>query len=142
MMQPGPIIVVDDDDDDREILESIFVQLDTPHPRVYFENCTMALAYLNASKEQPFVILSDVNLPGMSGPEFKKQINDTPILRKKAIPFVFLSTAAERQAVEKAYEMMVQGYFVKPFKPAELTRLIAVTLEYWELCVHPNNLLK
>ena len=139
MVKPGPIIVVEDDDDDKEILESIFVQLDTPHPRVYFENCTVALAYLLALKEQPFLILSDINLPGMSGPEFKTQINDNELLRKKSVPFVFLSTAAERYGVEKAYETMVQGYFIKPFKPAELTRLISVMLEYWNLCVHPNN---
>jgi len=51
----------------------------------------------------------------------------------------FLSTSANKKAVEEAYEMMIQGYFEKPSSMKELKDIIKMIFYYWEVCKHPNN---
>jgi CheY-like chemotaxis protein len=47
--------------------------------------------------QQPFVIISDINLPESSGMECKQQIDNDENLRLKSIPFVFLSTSISKK---------------------------------------------
>ena len=60
-------------------------------------------------------------------------------LRKKSIPFVFFSTAANKQEIERAYEMMVQGYFKKKNSMDGIKSTLKIIMDYWTLCKHPNN---
>ena len=96
--------------------------------------------YLLETADKPFLILSDVNLPVMTGPELKKRINENERLRKKAIPFIFFTTTANAKAVEEAYEMMVQGYFEKESSLKSLKITLKTIVDYWKLCKHPNNI--
>ena len=140
MTKYGPVIIVEDDADDCEIMEEVFVEMATNFERKYFNNAPDALQFLSTTPVQPFLIISDVNLPGMNGPKFKLTLNENEYLRKKSIPFVFLTTTAKQDAVENAYEtMMVQGYFEKPNKPRDIKVLLMLILEYWQVCIHPNN---
>ncbi len=52
-------------------------------------------------------------MPIMNGLELRRHIQENEGLRKKSIPFVFLSTAARPKEVEEAYNLTVQGFFVK-----------------------------
>ncbi len=140
MVKYGPVIIVEDDEDDRAIMEQVFVEMATSFERKYFTNAQEVLNYLMTTTVQPFLIISDVNLPGMDGPQFKLTLNKNENLRKKSIPFVFLTTSATRDAVEKAYEMMVQGYFEKPNKSRDMRMLFILILEYWQVCIHPNTI--
>jgi CheY-like chemotaxis protein len=139
MKKYGPIIVVEDDEDDCQFMEEVFVDMGTKYERTYFSSGQEALNFLSTTSVQPFLIISDVNLPGVDGPKFKLTLNENEYLRKKSIPFVFLTTTANREAVDKAYEMMVQGYFEKPTRHAEIKTLLKLILDYWEVCLHPNT---
>jgi CheY-like chemotaxis protein len=142
MIKYGPVIIVEDDEDDRVIMEEVFMEMATSFERKYFTNAQDALKYLITTNVQPFLIISDVNLPGIDGPQFKLTLNENEYLRKKSIPFVFLTTSAKRDAVEKAYEMLVQGYFEKPTKPKDIRMLFTLILEYWQICIHPNTIVE
>src|SRR3984893_12140457 len=110
MATEGPIIVVEDDQDDKDILEEILKELDIPNPLIWFTNGPEAFQFLLTTQEQPFLIFSDVNLPGQNGIEFKKEMDENKQLRKKSIPFVFLSTSADQRYINEAYtKMTVQG---------------------------------
>lgn len=135
----GSIVIIEDDLDDQEILREIFHDLKVANPLKFFATCAGALDYLITTKDQPFLIVSDVNLPVMTGIEMRKKINDNEYLRKKSIPFVFLSTSANQQSVEIAYEMMVQGYFEKPSSMKELKDVVQMIVHYWQICRHPNS---
>ncbi len=139
MPNSGPIIIVDDDEDDQQIIEYIFKELKTENERKYFSTGKEVLAYLSNTSDRPLLIISDINLPIMDGPKLKQVINENENLKKKSIPFVFLSTTAQDFVVDKAYEMMVQGFFEKPNKQAEFTALLKLMLEYWRVCIHPNS---
>lgn len=138
-MVSGPIVIIEDDVDDKEIMEEVLKELNIPNKLVWFKRCAEAFTYLKAQNEAPFVILSDVNLPGQSGREFKKQIDDDEDLKKKSIPFVFFTTAAGKNYITEAYvELTVQGYFQKANSYQETKTIIRAIMEYWKYCKHPN----
>ena len=139
MSKRGSIILVEDDADDKFIVEEILQELKIPNQLKWFTSCPDAFVYLKTMTEQPFIIFCDVNLPGQSGIEFKREIDADPELRKKSIPFVFMSTSADQRFVNEVYtEMTVQGFFQKDFSYDEMKRMFSVIMDYWKICKHPN----
>ena len=138
MSKQGPILIIEDDRDDQHLLTEVFTTLNIKNELKFFENGNTALHYLQTTLDQPFIILSDVNLPGMSGPELKRSINEDDYLRRKSIPFVFLTTTAEPRAVEEAYDLLVQGYFQKANKMDNLTAMVKMIVDYWMNCKSPK----
>ena len=140
MAKPGPIIIIEDDADDKQFITEILRELGISNNIIWIENVEQAFTYLVNSTEQPFLILSDVNLPGKNGIEFKAEIDKHPELRKKSIPFVFFSTATDQKSVNEAYtKMTVQGYFQKRGTYEEMKKVIKLIIDYWEVCKHPNS---
>jgi CheY-like chemotaxis protein len=135
----GPLIIIEDDLDDQEIIKEILKSLDISNTLLFFSDGTEALTYLQTMAEQPFLILCDVNLPKMNGIELRMEINNDDRLRKKSIPFVFFSTNAHRDTVIQAYDLTVQGYFLKSATVRELEDTLGMIINYWSLCRHPNN---
>jgi CheY-like chemotaxis protein len=138
-MTKGPIIIVDDDADDRDIYAEIIKSMGIPNEMRFFGGGQEALDYLNTTPEQPFIILSDINMPRMNGLEFKERIQASDYLRSKGIPFVFISTNADPVAVRKAHVLSVQGYFMKPSNITAIQAMLTKVFDYWELCKHINN---
>lgn len=139
-MVSGPIIIVEDDEDDKDMIEEVLKELSIPNKTIWFTRCSNAFEYLKNNDEQPLVIFSDINLPGLSGIEFKRQIDAHKELRKKSIPFVFFSTTADKNTVNEAYtEMTIQGYFQKANSYNETKNMVRTILEYWTICKHPNT---
>ncbi|HEX6914223.1 MAG TPA: response regulator [Chitinophagaceae bacterium] len=140
MATNGPIIIVEDDKDDQEIMAEVLALLNVPNQVKIFGDALSAYDYLSTTNDRPFVIFSDVNLPVLNGIEFKRRIDTEPALRRKSIPFVFLSTAVSQSAVNEAYlEMTVQGFFQKPGSFAGVRDLVKKVLDYWNQCNHPNS---
>ncbi|MES2647466.1 MAG: response regulator [Bacteroidota bacterium] len=140
MSVSGPIIIIEDDLDDQQILQETLLELGVNNVICFFDNCIDVYQYLLVTHDKPFLILSDVNLPVMTGSELKQRINENEELRKKAIPFIFFTTTANAKAVEKAYDMMVQGYFEKDSDLKSLKATLGTIIAYWKLCKHPNNM--
>jgi CheY-like chemotaxis protein len=140
MAKSGPIILIDDDRDDQELVEEVLQEMKTENKRIYFFSCPEVFDYLKTTSDKPFVILCDINLPGMNGLEFKLKIDNDPYLRSKSIPFVFFSTAVDQRSVDKAYkEMTVQGFCKKSNTIDDLKKTLTLILEYWKICYHPNS---
>jgi CheY-like chemotaxis protein len=135
----GPIISIDDDPDDQYLIECMIEELDLPNELLRFENGAQAHDYLLTTEDSPLLILCDINMPVMNGLELRDHIDSNPYLKQKAIPFIFLSTSAEKKQVERAFSGNIQGYFQKKSDyatgKAELSSMIA----YWKSCLHPNN---
>jgi CheY-like chemotaxis protein len=138
-MTGGPIIIVEDDTDDQEVYTEVIKSMEIPNEIRFFDGGTEALEYLTTTEEQPFIILSDINMPGMTGLELKKNIQDDPYLRAKGIPFVFISTNASNVAVRHAHALSVQGFFEKPNNVEAIQTMFQTLFDYWKLCKHINN---
>ena len=138
-MSQLPIVIIDDDLDDRELLGELSKELRGDHDIRYFVNGVEALKYLESTQEQPFIILCDVNMPMMNGLELLEQIQRTPYLRKKSIPFIFLSTSGDRRYVDKAYDLHAEGFFQKPSEMAELRKILKLAFDFWGKSLHPHH---
>jgi CheY-like chemotaxis protein len=138
MNKTGPIVVIEDDVDDKEILEDIFNELDFKNEVIFFADGEKALNYLTHSDIEPFLILSDINMPKLNGIELREKIHTNEDLRLKCIPYLFFTTSAEQKHVVDAYSKSVQGFFVKPNSFKKLKRSIEIIVEYWQECESPN----
>ncbi len=138
MDKNGPIIVIEDDSDDQELLKDIFNNLDYKNPVIYFSDGEDALKYLTETKMKPFLILSDINMPKLSGFELREKIYINESLNLKCIPYLFFTTSSTQKSVIDAYSQSVQGFFVKPNDFARLQNTIQKIVEYWKECEAPN----
>ncbi|MCB1914418.1 MAG: response regulator [Rhodocyclaceae bacterium] len=62
------------------------------------------------------LILCDVNMHGMDGPEFVARLRQTG----DRTPVIMLTAEGDRDVIGKLIELGIQGYILKPFKPAVL----------------------
>ena len=138
-MTKGPIMIVEDDSDDQEIYAAAIQAIGITNELLFFSTAVSALSFLSTTQEQPFIILSDVNMPQMTGLQFKEKIQQDDYLREKGIPFVFISTNASSAAVKAAHLLSVQGYFQKPHTMDDIKDMLRKLFDYWELCKHVNN---
>jgi len=137
MPKNGPIIIVEDETEDQELLKDVFEELKIPNAVRFFDTAASALEYLVSSLEKPFLILSDIYLPKMSGLDFLKRIHEDLQLRKKCVPFIFFTTGSNSSMIEQAYLMNAQGFFVKPITSEQLQQSLNAIVDYWKFARLP-----
>lgn len=138
MNKRGPIIIIEDDMDDQFILTDIFEELNYDNELIFFADSVQALEYLVNTDIEPFLVLSDINMPKLNGMELREKIHNNEDLRLKSIPYLFFSTSAEQKHVIDAYSRSIQGFFVKPANYDKLKKVIVTIVEYWQECESPN----
>ena len=67
---------------------------------------------------QPDLMLIDVRMPGMSGPETLVALRQLPGFENTSV--VFMTANVMREDVERYKEMGVEDVIAKPFEPTEL----------------------
>jgi CheY-like chemotaxis protein len=139
MNKNGDIIVIEDDVDDRDLFDEIFKKLGVTNAIRFFTNGEAALEYLEQPGIEPFLILSDINLPKLNGFELRERVFTNKELSKKCIPYIFFTTAASKEAVANAYAFSAQGFFIKPTSFNQLHDDIRSILEYWKKCFSPSD---
>ena len=124
MNKSGPIIIIEDDIDDQDILADIFKELNYSNKLIFFGDSVKALEYLTDTDIEPFLVLSDINMPKLNGMELREKVHNNEDLRLKSIPYLFFSTSAEQKHVIDAYSRSIQGFFVKPSSYDKLKQII------------------
>ena len=137
MDKTGPIIVIEDDLDDQSILVEVFKDLQVQNKVLYFIDGVEAYNYLVSSNDQPFLILSDINMPKLNGFQLRDKVHNNDQLRLKCIPYLFFTTTSEQKMVVDAYSKSVQGFFTKPDSFREISRMLRNIIEYWMDCKSP-----
>ena len=139
MDKSGPVIIIEDDEDDQNFLTEVFRKLNYQNKIIFFNDPEKALDFLSRADILPFLILSDINMPKLSGLELRDKLRVDAQLQLKCIPYLFLTTALNEQTVIDAYSASVQGFFVKQNSIEELGKTINIIMEYWMRCAAPNN---
>ena len=135
----GPIIIIEDDMDDQELLAAVFHDLDYSNEIIFFNDGYKALEFLNTKEINPFIILSDINMPRINGLELRQKVKENEKLHLKCIPYLFFSTSNNQDLVINAYSACAQGFFNKQNTYKELSKTISCTMEYWLRCSAPNK---
>ena len=138
MNKKGPIVIIEDDLDDQDVLTDIFKELNYGNQLIFFGDSVKALEYLTDTDIEPFLVLSDINMPKLTGMELREKVHNNEDLRLKSIPYLFFSTSAEQKHVIDAYSRSIQGFFVKPSNYEKLKSVITKIVEYWQECESPN----
>jgi CheY-like chemotaxis protein len=130
-MSNAPIIIVDDDSDDRDFIQEAWKEMQYQNPLLFFKNGEEVLHFLTTEAVTPFLILCDVNLPKMSGFELKEKLRQLPSTRYTSIPFVFWSSVISNAQIQRAYDLGVNGIFIKDHSFAGLKQSLTDIVNYW-----------
>lgn len=79
----------------------------------------------------PIVILLDLNMPKVNGLEVLEKLKSHPTY--KAIPVVVLTTSSESSDLERAYNLGVNSYIVKPVSFEKFLDVVGQIDLYWRL---------
>jgi two-component system cell cycle response regulator DivK len=117
------ILVVEDQPDNRQIIRDMLAP--TGNEITEVENGDDALAAI--AKQQPDLILMDIQLPVMDGYEATRRIKADPALR--SIPIIAVTSYALSGEENKARAAGCDEYVPKPFSPRHLLAKIRNFLE-------------
>jgi two-component system chemotaxis response regulator CheY len=118
------ILVVDDMSTMRKIIKNMLSQIGFTNITEADDGATAWPMIENAIKEGgPYeFIVSDWNMPQMSGLDLLKKVRDTQGLEK--LPFLMITAEAEQGNVVIAVKAGVSNFIVKPFSAAVLKEKI------------------
>jgi len=139
MNKNGPVVIIEDDLDDQEFLTIVFKNLNYPNKLIFFSTGSEAFDFLSTTEDIPFIILSDVHMPRVSGFDLKNKLKSDCESGIQCVPFLFFSTTSTKTMLIDAYTKSTQGFFLKDSSLAELEKTIKIIIEYWRRCVSPNN---
>jgi CheY-like chemotaxis protein len=118
------VMCVEDDADIRMILEFSLGSLGG-YEVLACPGGRAALAQVDAFR--PDLVLLDVMMPDLSGPETLAALRELPAMAR--VPVVFITAKAMPEEVEKLLDYGATGVIVKPFDPVSLPQQIRI---YWE----------
>lgn len=113
------LLLVEDDEVDILAFQRIFKKNDIRIPLTIARDGLEALKLLRYKasyhfKMSHYIIVTDINMPGMSGHELIAQIRNDPSLENSII-FV-VSSSDLQQDMQQAYQNKIAGYFIKDDK--------------------------
>lgn len=115
----APALVIDDDSASRELLIDLLHELG-------FKDITEkksgpdAIAFLNENKHWRGIVLSDWNMPNMTGAELYAHLKKN----NPEIPFIIVTGRNDEETVIHAKDNGIYAYILKPFSLAELERKV------------------
>jgi CheY-like chemotaxis protein len=121
---PRRVMCVEDDADIRMILEFSLQRLGG------YELCLCASgqeAIDRVAVFSPDLVLLDVMMPGLSGPQTLELLRKLPAM--SGVPVVFLTAKAMLNEVEDLLQHGATGIIVKPFDPVKLPENVQF---YWQ----------
>ena len=108
------ILVIEDTEDNRQILGDLLSNAGYE----LIEAVDGLEGVATAEREQPDLILMDIQLPGIDGYEATRRIRKIPALAK--VPIIAVTSYALSGDEAKTREAGCDGYVAKPYSPRQL----------------------
>jgi CheY-like chemotaxis protein len=67
----------------------------------------------------------------MDGFKLKEKLREDPSSNYKSTPFVFWSSAVSKSQIQKAYDLGVNGFFLKESSLHEIKNSLVYIVKYW-----------
>jgi len=137
-MVDGPVLLVEDDVSDYRLIQRAFAKIKPFVPMLRLTHGDDAVAYLagdapydNRSLHPvPCLLLLDIKLPRRSGFEVLEWIRAQESELRR-LPIIMLTSSGHQADVNRAYELGVNSYLVKPSNNSELEQLVSTFRTYW-----------
>lgn len=138
-MNDGSIWVIDDDRDDHELISEIMVELGILNEVVFFHTAKEFLERIEREDEAPFIIICDVNLPGIDGFGLRETMLKKANKKLHGVPFIFWSTYASEEQIQRAFRLSVHGFFIKEGEYNQWKETFTAIIRYWHLSKMPSK---
>ncbi len=131
------VLLVEDDPDDVILTQRAFKKASVANPLHVVTDGEEAVAYLSgqgrfadrAEHPLPMLLLLDLKLLRRSGLEVLEWLRAQPGLRR--LPVVVLTSSKESRDVNRAYDLGVNSYLVKPVAFDSLQEMVQSLGFYW-----------
>jgi chemotaxis family two-component system response regulator Rcp1 len=140
--KPVTILLVEDDPGDQKLIKKSLKDQRIANDLYVADSAEEALDFLHRrgsyshGTPRPDLILLDLNMPGMGGKEFLKEVKNDNYL--KVIPVNVLTTSDAERDILDSYRLHANGYLKKPVDLPELKEVIKKIGEYWfVICKRP-----
>ena len=121
------ILLIDDDPVMNMINRQMLIRSGWSNRIIDFQSAEDALKHLNQETEtqKNFIILLDLNMPGMSGWDFIEFVENTPY--KDFLTINILTSSVTSHDSEKALKYpLVKDYIIKPMNVAKCQEIVAL----------------
>jgi CheY-like chemotaxis protein len=135
----GSFVFIDDSKEEQILLKEAVKELGLKNKVHFFKDGQEAFRFLKETKENIFLILSDINMPVMDGLQLKRLIELTPEVKLKAVPFVFHTQVETAAEVRAAYANNIQGYIRKASSLEGTVNSLRRIISMWNECIHPKD---
>jgi CheY-like chemotaxis protein len=127
------ILIGEDDIDDKEILEEIFLSMDSSVKLTFINDGQKLVSFLENAKPEslPGLIILDYNMPHLNGAEILKSLQQNDDV--KNIPKIIWSTANADGFRNICLQLGACEYLVKPSRFRDLESIIKQMLSYYQL---------
>ncbi|TWI53863.1 response regulator receiver domain-containing protein [Pseudomonas duriflava] len=137
-----PILLIEDNPHDLELTLVALERSQLANEVIVVRDGAEALDYLHrrgayASRAEgnPAVMLLDLKLPKVDGLEVLKNVRESLSLR--SVPVVMLTSSREEPDLERAYELGVNAYVVKPVEFRDFVSAISDLGIFWAVLNEP-----
>lgn len=125
------IWIIDNDIEDRDLISEIVSELNIPNKILFFDNGKAVLKRLEHEEAAPFIIICDVNLPGMDGFELREKLLAAPNRKHHSVPFIFWTNSAYENQIVKAFKLYAHGFFIKESRFEDWKSTFIQIIQYW-----------
>jgi CheY-like chemotaxis protein len=137
-----PILLIEDNPHDLELTLVALERSQLANEVIVLRDGAEALDYLfrrgpYATRDDgnPAVLLLDLKLPKVDGLEVLKAVRESAELR--SVPIVMLTSSREEPDLQRAYELGVNAYVVKPVEFKEFVSAISDLGIFWAVLNEP-----
>jgi CheY-like chemotaxis protein len=141
-IEPITILLVEDDPADQKLIKTSLLDQKVANELRIAGSGEEALDYLHhrgnykEAAPRPELILLDLNMPGMGGKEFLRQVKADDNL--KQLPVIILTTSESERDILDSYNLQASGYVNKPVSLEDFKKVMERIGEYWlMLCKLP-----
>jgi two-component system, response regulator len=136
-LKPTRVLLVEDNPSDLELALLAFDRGGFVNAVDVVRDGAEALEYLyrtgryagRSPHDDPRVVLLDVKLPLVDGPEVLRRVKTDP--RTRHLPVVMLTTSAEDRDMRRCYSYGANSYIVKPVDMEQFFRAVQDIGTYW-----------
>jgi len=128
-LPPRPLLVIENSDEDLAVLLRALREIGFTRPVLHYSNAERALELLKTGSVSPAIVLLDLNLEGLDGRGFLKQLKADQNL--ESIPVVIFSTSNNPNDVDFCYRNGASGFFIKVMDLQQQTNSLRALVEYW-----------